>query len=222
MAAHPDAPQILPPNLHTIGCEIAAGIWQEIQFSTIDSEPILPALDTISVEEIATQVVTLATQEETVEASNLIERYFDDYDTALRQTRLAEFTARVRDAFTLEVETSRSQEFAPVMEEILETDPELAIHIDNLTDRITEEILKATLEQTAEVLNLEIHFGEAIVQFGSAEDAVKVMRCFDGVMIDGQYMVVNICGEHLYPEKQVNEEDEYAEWGCGAESDGSD
>ena len=32
---------------------------------------------------------------------------------------------------------------------------------------------------------------------------------------------MNICGEHQYPEKQVNEEDEYAEWGCGAESDGS-
>ena len=61
-----------------------------------------------------------------------------------------------------------------------------------------------------------------VVPKSSAEDAVKVMRCFDGVMIDGQYMVVNICGEHLHPEKQVNEEDEYAEWGCGAESDGSD
>ena len=42
------------------------------------------------------------------------------------------------------------------------------MHIDNLADTATKGALGATLEQIVEVENLEISFGEAIVQFGGA------------------------------------------------------
>ena len=173
--------------------------WQEIIDRVFGEEQSEPAEPT-EINEVATEMLQQAIHGETEEAARILERGFEAAEIEGRQRRLEEYAAAAQSEWEWETECGEGEWFqtdsadsaSECVEDECEDSITYLVQIRNLEAYVTEEMIEETFGQVGVVQWAHVVDGIGEVTFGSAEEAEKAVRGFDGVEFDGTPMAVAV------------------------------